>query len=116
MPSITSTQLAKRVLQHIGVLDASQTPTAEELELALEAFESVLSEVSVEGLSDGILASDVPDWAQPMFRDLMAYQIGSSFGVQVDPMLRNRALTRLRQQQAQSLGYINAPVRRSPFL
>lgn len=116
MAAITGTQLATRVLQHIGVIDSNETPTAADNTLVLAALDAVLSGLSVDQMNDGITSASIPDWAQPMIRDLVAYEVAMSFGVPVDPMLRPRALTRLRHQFAQDIADINAPVRRSPIV
>lgn len=116
MAALTGTELATRVLQHIGVIDSSEVPTAEDNVLVLESLDSVLAGLSVDQLSDGITAASIPDWAQPMIRDLVAVEVAMSFGIPVDPMLRPRALSRLRQQFAQDVADINAPVRRSPIV
>lgn len=79
MATLTKAQVRDRVLEHIGVLAAGQSASAEDAVLVEEAIDSAYAQLRKFGLAPFDLAT-VPEWAQPLLRDYVAGIVGATFG------------------------------------
>lgn len=83
MANLTKAQLRNRVLQHLGVLAAGQSATAEDADLVDEAIDAAWAKLRKFGLMP-FATSAIPEWAQQGLRDYVAAEVSPSFGIQGD--------------------------------
>lgn len=79
MADLTKAQLRSRVLEHLGVLAAGQSATAEDAALVDEAIDSAHERLRKFGLAP-FATSAIPPWAQVPLRDYVAGDVGRAFG------------------------------------
>jgi hypothetical protein len=80
MATLTKAELRNRVLEHIGVVAAGESGSAEDGDLVDEAIDSAHAQLRKFGLAP-YATSAVPEWAQPLLRDYVAGIVGPSFGL-----------------------------------
>lgn len=117
MATVTKAQICQDALRHLGVVDPGENPTADEQVLAERRFDSLMSELALDGLNAGIEDLAVPEWAQIPLMELVAHEISPSFGIASSPAIRLMALARLRRQQSEAtVAELNQPIFRPTHL
>lgn len=82
MPVQTKIELRNKVLKHLGVLAAGESPSANDADLVDEQIDSVIGELERFGqLEQGFTADAIPDWAQNAMRDRVAFLVAPDFRV-----------------------------------
>lgn len=100
MANLTKAELAARVLQHLGLLGAGQSASAEDDGLVQEAIDAVHAELRKEGLVP-FATSAIPEWAQAPLRDFVAAEVGPAFGMVTLPEKEARQATARRRLATQ---------------
>ena len=109
--------LSTRILQHLGVLAAGESATAEDHQLVREALTGAHAQLATRGLVPFEL-DEIPEWAQLPLRDYVAYQLASSYGIMGErlQMLAAEHLRGLAELRVQMAAHASAlPVRARYF-
>lgn len=80
MATLTKAELRNRILEHIGVVGAGQSASAEDAALVDEAIDAAHDRLNKFGLVP-FATSAIPTWAQIPLRDYVAGDVGRSFGL-----------------------------------
>lgn len=92
MADIAKAALRNRVLEHLSVIAAGQTPATADQTLVDEAIDAAWSRLSAIGNNlVPFPTSAIPDWAQKQLRDIVAYDVAPAYGRQDLPMLAESA-------------------------
>jgi len=83
MATLTKSELADRILEHIGVKAAGQGALAEDSNAIQEAIDSAHARLRREGKVK-FVTSLIPEWAWTPLRDYVAAEVASMFGVIVE--------------------------------
>ena len=78
--ALTKTQLAKKVLLKLGVIDAGQTVGSDDQTLCDEAYESIYEELAERHLVDWGSGDSIPTWAMMPVRAIVANRIANEYG------------------------------------
>ena len=78
MANLSSTEIADRALEALGVKAATQDATAEDAARALESVTTVYSQLHKEGVAPFAISA-VPDWAQSALIHLAALDLVPTF-------------------------------------
>lgn len=79
MADLTKAQFRDRVLEHMGILAAGQSASAEDAEIVEEAIDSAHDQLRKFGLAP-FATSAIPAWAQPGLRSYVCDLVGPTFG------------------------------------
>ena len=79
MATLTKAEIRDRVLEHLGVLGAGQSASAEDAAVVEEAIDAAHDQLRKFGLAP-YATTAVPEWAQPLLRDYVAGIVGHAFG------------------------------------
>lgn len=104
MADINKAALRNRVLQHLGVIAASETPATADQTLVEEMIDAAWERLRKLGLVPFATSAN-PSWAQVQLRDIVAYDVGPSYGMTGQRLLElrmaaERAEIELRRQLA----------------
>lgn len=98
--------MRKRILQHLQRLASSEEPTASDAEIVDEAIDAAMAKLRHLGLASFTSAA-FPEYAQIAFRDYVAADVASIFGLDAQRRAEHEqrqalALQELRQQREES--------------
>ena len=80
MADIANAALRDRVLEHLGVLAAGETPAVVDQAWVEEAIDAAHDRLRKFGLAPFALAA-IPSWAQIHLRDIVAGDVAQSYGM-----------------------------------
>lgn len=84
--SYTTTDLATHVLRELGVLDATESPDAEDEDYVTDAYEAKWEELAAPGMKLAYWPrSTIPRPVLLILRDLIMLEVAGAFGQQIDP-------------------------------
>jgi hypothetical protein len=93
MADWTKTDAANRALEAIGVLATGQAPRAEDTVRAEEIVQSTYEILRAKGLAPFPITA-IPEWSQPMIRDIIGYRLAGPFGLMGQSYVEWRARAR----------------------
>jgi hypothetical protein len=79
--SATATELAKRVLQRLQVLDSTETPSSEDEQLVEDAYTDLHETLSAEGLVTWDVTDSIPTGAVIPMTAVLAAEVAQEFGI-----------------------------------
>lgn len=77
----TKAELRNKVLQKLGIIDATETPRSEDQTLVEDAYDAVYQELRSRHLVDWGSTEDIPTWAVLHVRDLVANRVTNEYGL-----------------------------------
>lgn len=86
MASITKAALRNRVLEHLGVLAAGETPATVDQTWVEEAIDAAHDRLRKAGLAPFAISA-VPSWAQIGLRDIVAADVAQSYGMSAQRLM-----------------------------
>lgn len=103
MATLTKVEMRTRILQHLGVLSADESANAADAAIVDEAIDAAAAKLRNLGLAS-FDTSAVPEYAQIGFRDYVAADVASIFGLDAQRRAEHEqrqalALQELRQQR-----------------
>lgn len=119
----TNLELVTDALRSLGVLDETETPSAEQGSHCLRQMNQMLAEWAVDGIDLGYFAqsstadtSPIPDWAEGGVSGKLAMRVARDYGAQVSAELAARTdeaysliLRTLTNQRLQGLDMSHLP-------
>ena len=95
---MTKAELRRRILQHLGRLAATETPTSEDAAIVDEAIDSAHSRLEHLGVAP-FETSAIPAWAQIPMRDYVSGDLAGTFGLDAQARLEHKQLQQLALSQ-----------------
>jgi hypothetical protein len=80
MADIDKAALRNRVLEHLSIIAAGQTPATADQTLVEEAIDAAWSRLGKLGLIP-FLEDEIPAWAQMQMCDVVAYDVAPKYGI-----------------------------------
>ena len=108
----TEQDLAADVLRELGILDATEEPSAEDKQLVVARYRQRLGRLVDENYADWS-ANAIPDDAMTGLRLVIAYDCARPFGIAPDPAIEDEGLTALARYMRKKATY--EPVRPDYF-
>lgn len=79
--AVSKTELASKVLQKLGIIDANESVRSADQTLCDDAYESIYEELRSRHLVDWGSGEDIPTWAMLHVRELVANRVAADYGL-----------------------------------